>query len=63
MYTCFEAWAMFKQILEKKKNNKIIFINKKLFFIYFMLGPVAVPKGIIVKEKNRFSSGFKSLSS
>ena len=63
MYTCFLAWATFKKKFEKKKGNKIILINKKLSFIYFKLGPVAVPKGIIVKEKNIFSSGCKSLSS
>lgn len=63
MYTCLVACAAFKQKLEKKKVNKIIFINKNLCFIYFKLGPVAVPKGIIVKEKNIFSSGCKSLSS
>ena len=54
MYTCLEAWAKFKKILEKKKINKIIFINKKSCFIYFILGPVAVPKGIIVNAFDYF---------
>ena len=62
MNTVLEACTIFVKILKRKKIKKIILINKKLYLIYFKFGPVVVPKGFKVIEKNIFSEGFKSLS-
>ena len=57
-----EIFKLAKNSFLKEKIKKIILINKKLYFIYFKFGPVVVPKGFNVIEKNIFSEGFRSLS-